>query len=91
MLESTLTIKGQTTLPKPVREALGIAPGDKLRYLIVGDEVRILRPVKLASLAGMLAGDRVPGSGALSLDEMDDAIADSASQRAARVTGKSRE
>ena len=40
MVESTITSKGQTTLPKPVREALGVKPGDRVRYLIIGDEVR---------------------------------------------------
>ena len=48
MKESTLTSKGQTTLPKSVREALGASPGDRVRYVILGDDVRILpmRPIK---------------------------------------------
>ena len=55
MFESTVTAKGQTTLPKDIRDALNLKPGDKLRYLLVGDEVRILRPRKALSLAGALA------------------------------------
>ena len=74
MQESTVTIKGQTTLPKPVREALGTQPGDKLRYVILGDEVRIMRARPAMSLSGMLKGQgRV-----LSLAEMEEAIADGA-------------
>ena len=74
MLESTLTSKGQTTLPKSVREALNLAPGDKVRYLVLGDEVRIVRPRKVLTLAGTLHHDGPP----VSLDEMDKAIADGA-------------
>ena len=43
MVESAVTSKGQTTLPKAVREALGIGPGDRVRYVILDNgEVRIL-------------------------------------------------
>ena len=34
MLESTLTEKGQTTIPKQVREVLGIKPRQRLRWHI---------------------------------------------------------
>ena len=33
--ESIVTSKGQTTLPKKVRDALGLQPGDKLRYAVL--------------------------------------------------------
>ena len=76
MLESTLTSKGQTTLPKSVREALGLAPGDKVRYLVLGDEVRIVRPRKVLTLAGTLRHDGPP----VSLEDMDEAIAGGAAR-----------
>ncbi len=39
-----LTTKGQTTLPKPVREALGVGPGDRVIWEIgPGGEVRLRR------------------------------------------------
>lgn len=73
MQESTVTIKGQTTLPKDVRVALRLGPGDKLRYLILdGGEVRIVRSVPVAGLAGLLKGRT---GRMVSLEEMDDAIA----------------
>jgi AbrB family looped-hinge helix DNA binding protein len=34
MIESSITKKGQTTLPKPVRETLGVQAGDRVRYVI---------------------------------------------------------
>ena len=37
MTESSITKKGQTTLPKSVREFLGLRAGDKVRYLVRDD------------------------------------------------------
>jgi bifunctional DNA-binding transcriptional regulator/antitoxin component of YhaV-PrlF toxin-antitoxin module len=34
MLESKIFANGSTTLPKPVRDALGIQAGDRVRYVI---------------------------------------------------------
>ncbi|MDF3604715.1 type II toxin-antitoxin system PrlF family antitoxin [Paracoccus sp. DMF-8] len=72
MTESTITIKGQTTLPKSVREALEIGPGDRLRYVILDDgQVRLMRTRPVAELAGMLRHDGPP----VTLEQMDEAIA----------------
>ena len=79
-LESTVTSKGQTTLPKDVRDRLGLAPGDKVRYLITGDEIRLVRPRKVMTLCGSLPYDGDP----VSLDEMDQAIRDGAAARQRR-------
>jgi antitoxin PrlF len=35
MIKSTLTSKAQTTIPKPVRAALHLSPGDEIVYDIV--------------------------------------------------------
>ena len=35
MLESSVTMKGQTTLPKAVRDSLAVKAGDRIRYIIV--------------------------------------------------------
>ncbi len=42
---STITSKGQTTIPSEVRKALGLKPNDKIAYIVDGDKV-ILRPIK---------------------------------------------
>jgi bifunctional DNA-binding transcriptional regulator/antitoxin component of YhaV-PrlF toxin-antitoxin module len=34
MYQSIVISEGQTTLPKPVREAFGVEAGDTLRYII---------------------------------------------------------
>jgi AbrB family looped-hinge helix DNA binding protein len=78
MPESTLTVKGQTTLPKDVRRALALQPGDKLRYLILdGGEVRIVRSRPVADLSGVLK-DAVRRP--VSLEEMEAAIARGATE-----------
>ena len=41
MPASTMTSKGQTTVPKEVREALDLAPGPKLRWEVRGGKVAI--------------------------------------------------
>lgn len=72
MQESTVTSKGQTTLPKDVRVALHLAPGDRVRYMILdGGEVRLVRSRPVAELQGLLR-DKVART--VSLEEMDEAI-----------------
>lgn len=75
MIESRITAKGQTTLPKAVREALSVKPGDRVRYVIQGNEVRILKTGPVDRLFGMLRYDGPP----VTLEEMDRAIAEGAS------------
>jgi len=72
MYQSIVIAEGQTTLPKPFREALEVEAGDTLRYIISEGTVQVLRLRSVAELAGMLA--RV-GQALISLDDMDDAIA----------------
>ena len=77
MIESGITSRGQTTLPKAVREALGVKPGDRVRYAILDGRV-MLMPVRPASrLAGMLRYDGPPAS----LEDMDRAITEAVTER----------
>ena len=79
MKESTVTVKGQTTLPKDVRVALGLASGDRVRYVILEGEVRILKARPVKELQGLLAR---PGGAVVSLDAMEEAIAAGATENA---------
>lgn len=45
MITSKLTSKAQTTIPQPVRLALGVAEGDELAYQIDGDKVILTKAV----------------------------------------------
>ena len=43
MIESRITSKAQTTIPRAVRVALGLQDGDRLAYQIDGDRVVLMR------------------------------------------------
>ncbi len=47
MSTSTLTSKGQTTVPKDVRRHLGLKPGDKIRFLVEDDGRVVVLPATL--------------------------------------------
>jgi len=71
--DSTLTSKGQTTIPAEIREALNLKPGDKIRYVMSGDRVYLrVKNGRLADLAGFLG--RPPNAEGVSIEEIDDAI-----------------
>ena len=73
MSVGTITSKGQITIPKEVRDDLGLGPGARLSFLKNEEGVyelhRERRSVK--DLAGSLRYDGPPKS----IEEMDDAIA----------------
>ena len=71
MLQSKVFANGSTTLPKTVRDALGVEAGDTVRYVISEQGVQVLRTRSVHELAGMLARDE---QAAVSLGEMQDAI-----------------
>jgi bifunctional DNA-binding transcriptional regulator/antitoxin component of YhaV-PrlF toxin-antitoxin module len=41
MTRSTITVRWRTTVPKEVREKLGVGPSDSLDWEIVGDHVEV--------------------------------------------------
>ena len=50
----TVTSKGQVTIPKEIRETLGVNEGDKLIFLVEGDKV-VLRKVGSEKLTDILS------------------------------------
>ena len=77
MFESSITTKGQTTLPKAVRDSLAVKAGDKVRYVIVDQGVLIM-PVRPT---GRLFRSMRYNGPVVSLEEMDRAIAEGAAGR----------
>ena len=71
MLQSKVFANGSTTLPKPVREALGLETGDTVRYVISEQGVQVLRTRSVGELEGMLARDR-PAT--ITLSDMENAM-----------------
>jgi len=73
-MESALTVKGQATIPKAVREYLHLGPGDRIKFFLHPDGTVVILPKLPASrLKGMVRTRR-----RVSLDEMDTAIAEGA-------------
>jgi AbrB family looped-hinge helix DNA binding protein len=56
MSESTITVKGQTTVPQPIRDALHTMPGSKLHWNLMPDGTIIVRAKtkSILDLAGIL-------------------------------------
>jgi len=81
-MQSTVTIKGQATLPKAVRDHLGLKPGDRVKFFIHPDGTVVMLPLIPASaLRGIL---KRPGRKPVTIEEMDDAIAAEVGERDAR-------
>ncbi len=74
MPTATVTSKGQVTLPKKVREALRVRPGDQIDFVLEGEgEVRVRAGrFDVRDLRGLL---RRPGRSPVSLEAMEEAIA----------------
>lgn len=66
---STLTVKGQTTIPKKIRKHLKIQPGDKIDFVIEKSGKVILEPATLDAkeLEGIL---HTPGIKPVSIEDM---------------------
>ncbi|HKR26716.1 MAG TPA: AbrB/MazE/SpoVT family DNA-binding domain-containing protein [Acidobacteriaceae bacterium] len=77
-MESTLTTKGQVTIPKEAREHLRLKPGDRVKFFIAADGHVVILPVlPITALKGIL-----PARGKrASLTDMDEAIAKGAVAR----------
>ena len=74
MPTATVTSKGQVTIPRRVREALRIRPGDRIDFVLADNgEVRVRAgEVDVSALRGLLSR---AGRGPVTLEAMDEAIA----------------
>jgi AbrB family looped-hinge helix DNA binding protein len=54
--ETTLTSKGQTTIPKTIRDSLGMKTGDRMSFTLMPDGVVVMRVKnkRVSDLAGLL-------------------------------------
>ena len=72
MTTSILTSKGQTTIPKDVRQHLGLHPGDRIEFVLKEDNTVLLKAATRAvtDIKGFLPKPPKP----VSLDAMQAAI-----------------
>jgi AbrB family looped-hinge helix DNA binding protein len=81
---TTMTSKGQLTIPKDVRDALALTPGTKF-YVTVrnGEVVALPKNRRIADLAGIL-GKPPKGAGA-TLKDLDEAIGQAVAEDDERI------
>lgn len=78
MPTATVTSKGQVTIPKEVRDALGLEAGHQIAFVVREDGVAEIRPEKidLMSLCGILK----PSVRGVTLEDMEEAIGQGATE-----------
>ena len=81
---ATLTSKGQVTLPKEIRERLGLTAGSRLDFSIDDNGELRVRPVATTALglAGLL---RRPGQPPVTIEQMNEAVEQMAAELNPRV------
>ncbi len=81
MSQSTMTSKGQITIPKDIRAELGLEPGSKVLFVRTGPrDVRLVaRTGSVSDLIGSLAR---PGSPDFTIEDINEQIALAAAEQA---------
>ncbi len=80
-MESAITVKGQATIPKAIREHLRLKPGDRVKFFVHPDGTVVLLPKLPASaLRGFLKRKRPT----VTVAEMNQAVAEAAADVGAR-------
>jgi antitoxin PrlF len=70
-MESAITSKGQATIPKAIRDLLGLKPGGRVKFFVHPDGSVVMLPTLPArALRGMVP---VPVGRTVSIEEMDGA------------------
>lgn len=82
---TTMTTKGQVTVPREIRDRLGLKPGDKIVFTMLNDGTVVMRPKtrRLAELAGSLTR---PGQPKVTVEEMNPFRATTANRSTNRAT-----
>jgi antitoxin PrlF len=66
---ATVTNKGQTTIPKKIRDQLQIKAGDRLRFTLLPDGVVLIR-VKNRTIMDVAGNLHKPGRKALRIEQL---------------------
>lgn len=87
VVHSVTTSKGQTTIPKSLRDAVGIKDGTQLTWILEQGAIKVVaKTLNIADFAGFLGP---PPSGVhLSIEEMNQAIGEAVAERHKRKTSR---
>jgi len=80
-MESAITVKGQATIPKAIREHLRLKPGDRVKFFVHPDGSVVLLPKLRASALRGIIKSRPRRS--VAIVEMTEAAAEAAAARRA--------
>jgi AbrB family looped-hinge helix DNA binding protein len=69
MSDSTLTSKGQTTIPKEIRDSLGLQPGQRMTFTLMPDGTVLMR-VKNKSIMDVAGRLRRKGQKRVPVDKL---------------------
>jgi antitoxin PrlF len=74
MAVTTMTTKGQVTIPKPIRDMMHLHPGDKVEFVVQADGQVVIKPQTLTvdDIFGMFHD---PKHKPLSIDEINEIVA----------------
>jgi antitoxin PrlF len=83
MATATMTSKGQITVPRDVREDLGLVAGSKVMFVKLGprDYRIVARTGRIEDLAGIL---HRPGQRPLTIEEINEGIAEAGAESGMR-------
>ncbi len=82
-MESAITVKGQATIPKAIREHLRLKPGDRVKFFVHPDGSVVLLPkLPAAALRGIIKSRR---RRPVTIDEMTEAAAERSASGAPRA------
>lgn len=79
-MESAITVKGQATIPKTIRDRLNLKPGDRVKFFLHPDGTVVLLPkLPVSALRGIVKTRRH-----VTVGEMNGAVVSAAASRLKR-------
>jgi antitoxin PrlF len=90
MVKATITSKGQVTIPKRVRDDLGLVTGDHIGFVADGRGSYKLKPIRTRSSAQGVCDRLVKPGVHANIEDMKDAVKDSVAERFRRAVRRSR-
>jgi antitoxin PrlF len=80
-MEAAITAKGQATIPKAIREYLGLKPGDRIKFFVHPNGSVVLLPkLPISALRGIVKPRQRP----VTIEEMTEAVVSGATESALR-------